>query len=288
MWSRWLLILIAILTLTSTANAIDVRKYRDDTYEGYVYEFPSSVFENLPPMPSNLFEVAEKYKYAKITARVLTEDYYLQPEFYPSWFLTANKTFKREPRLHGVAGYGIYPSTMDIYIKDEKEFRVYAIMHASWGVEVYQGVMVKPIYDKEKFDVKVIEPGECVLLPPTYPNFSMGWAKKLVLEIKIKKPLYHEEEILIKDAIPPEDIDRAWREQYGSKYRSGGSILELQQPRLRIKIIPLYVNSTTSPFGEIGKLNKLTYVLLPIIVIIVLIIVLITIKKIKRKDDTLL
>jgi len=235
---RYHVLLLILILCLQTATAFQP-KYRDDTSPDYVYNFTSSVFKNLPPMPDNLLDVANKYKYAQITARVLSEDYYLQPEFYPMWFETANKTYGVEPRMHGVAGYSIYPSTMDVYITDKtKNVTLYAILHASWGVEVYQGVVIKPIYNKSLFNVEVVEPERILLLPPTYPYFENGWAKRLVLNITIKKPLYHPEEILIKDDIPPEDVEKQWRQEYGLKYRSGGSILELQQPRLTIKIIP--------------------------------------------------
>lgn len=222
------------------------------------YPFGDEPFKLLPPFPEDFFSIKHLFEYQMLKDwSRLTEDYYKQPEFYPLWFEQCNITYGRnetEERHHGVYGYGVYPSHFSINNAHAGDSVVLtAILHASWGVEINQGVLVIPQYNDTVLKVEILEPDNCpeyydlnaslpdnqrvLFLRPTYPQFNPDWALKLVFRVTVLKDIKRDYQIQFYDGYPPPELDNFWREKYGLDYVSGGSELERIVPRLTVDVL---------------------------------------------------
>ncbi|RLJ05178.1 MAG: hypothetical protein DRP18_03695 [Candidatus Aenigmatarchaeota archaeon] len=222
------------------------------------YSFSDEVFKNLPPYPPDLPEI--RHLYATQTLQDydrLTPEYYLQPEFYPGWFSICNKTYCRDPRIHGKFGAGFYPSEANIVIEKGASFELTTLLYTSPGVECYQGTMITLHYNKSLIDVKVVQPSKeeilnqtpypelaygkdkfFLLLEPTYPYFSEKWARKFKIIITALKP--GNCTLKISNEKPPSVFDTYFKEKYGKfNYTSGNTFFGMQLPvfKANIKVV---------------------------------------------------
>lgn len=203
------------------------------------YNFSYSVFERLPVFPEDFWLKKQLFDSQRIQADRLTSEYFLQPEIMPNWFDWANKTYGDPDRkMIGVYGASLYPSRFTVFDAVEGDrFIVSSLLHTGWGVEIYQGVVLSPVYDENVLVVEQIYPGSNVfLLPPTYPFFNSSWCQQVSFEVTVLVNGSHIVEIY--ETKPPEDVDSVWSERFKNRYSSGGSILGLRIPKMKIFVQP--------------------------------------------------
>lgn len=172
-------------------------------------------FQNIPNKPNN-FEVIKRDfglgEYPDICQ--LSEEYYLQPDFYDLFSLNFEKFYtNHDYKRLKKAGYGFAPRiTGTIWKSMQKEDVVCSILMTAPGVEAWQGIKLVPSYN-EYFDVKVNP--SIILLPPTFPDYSVDWAKKISYTITPKKGFIPEGEynITIKIHNPPPDVSEHFHQQ---------------------------------------------------------------------------
>lgn len=123
----------------------------------------------------------------------LTKNYYLQPDFYPSYKLSNTHDYTR----WGVHGYGAYPGEISYNIKNFKKgqfVNLYTFVKAGEDIETFQGLQFGVDYINEynnshPFDI-YIDP-HTIMLTPTFPgryeysieNRTYDWAYKLKITL---------------------------------------------------------------------------------------------------------
>ena len=150
------------------------------------YGIPLGVFDELPTSPSDfnrMVSLMQQRGYSNYS--FFSSAYYLQPEFYPS-FLPNGLSYwtAPSPSHYGVAGMGFFPSTQIINIERGKSTTARFFVHAAFGVQSFQGIKLS-IVRPEKFsniNAKIISPTE-MLITPTFPKFSDGWARAVDVRI---------------------------------------------------------------------------------------------------------
>ena len=229
-------VVLAQLIIASTASAID--EYNEETGDYRPkYTFSYDVFKELPSYPMDFTLRKNLFRTQEITARQLTPAYYLQPELLPGWDDWHDKIYGTNRSMIGTYGISMYPSRFDIVGMEVGEtVNVSALLYSGFGVEIYQGALLEAVYDSTVVDVEMTDPASNVfLLPPTYPFFNASWCKVVVYQIKLLKE--GSTTIDMMERKPPDDIETEYQTLYGNKYISGGSILGLRVPKVRIYIV---------------------------------------------------
>lgn len=159
----------------------------------------------------------------------LSKDYYLQPDFYPSYKSNSNNS-QHDYTRWGVHGYGAYPGEVSYNIKNFKKdqyVNVYTFVKASENIETFQGIKFdfdiiygnKTKQNSSLFDI-IIDPNT-VMFTPTFPirsEYTIGsrkyeWVYKLkvtiVAKVDIPTGIYE----FKLNALPPDDnIQRLYYE----------------------------------------------------------------------------
>jgi len=110
---------------------------RDEEYEW--------IFGELPPFPSDFFQVLELVEDGKITdyARI-SPSYWKQPEFYVGWFSSLDLYNDNNPNTWIHSGYGCYPLIKQVSANAGNDIVVNTYFKSSYAVEAYQGLIVSP------------------------------------------------------------------------------------------------------------------------------------------------
>ena len=195
-------------------------------------DLPPKVFANLPPLPGDFSRVLGDLYTGEVQMGKIGEEYYLQPEFYPTFADTIE--VMQFPRQHwGVLGFGVFPSTVKVTSSGEP-FSVATIFHTSWLVETYQGMRLEVVMDAEKdrfFDVS-LNP-DIILLEPAYPVFGKDWAQKILITVTPHQPPPGTYLIGIAPTSPPGEFSQKWSSQY-EKYTEGGGVFGVGRPLFQI------------------------------------------------------
>lgn len=128
--------------------------YRPKYYgmEDYQYEW---IFGKLPEFKEDFFSIVELIYEGKITdyARV-SENYWKQPEFYTSWAQLYNKTYiNNDPNSWAPEGYGCFPLIKEGTATRGDTVEVNTYFKTSFGVEAYQGLIVRPYFPTEALNI---------------------------------------------------------------------------------------------------------------------------------------
>jgi len=206
--------------------------------EGCVNE---QVFEYLPDVPedfktvdimveNNRFLVNENF-----TEGVPDENYYKQPEFYPTW---ENNFYKYISEESADETYGVHPRDLIIRkIKPNSEILAVTYFHNGWVNEKYKGMQLISFYPttgstplddlyviqspekvKDYFEVNFLT-SNILLLEPTYPKFKNNWAQKVRLSIEVKDNIPPGKYVIAIAAIkPPHTLEETWITKYGTNY----------------------------------------------------------------------
>ena len=238
---RKTILLLTILILLSSATAL--ADIREPTYNPItkdyrpLYNFSYDVFKELPSFPKDFWLKKHLFDTQQIPASRLTPEYYLQPELIPGWFNWCNETYgDNNPHMIGMYGINIYPSRFDVFnMQINDTVNISTLLYTSFGVELYQGAKIIPKYDNESIKITLLKPETNIfLLKPTYPYFDSEWCTIVEYQIQLLKPGNHTIELY--EEKPPTVIDNNWKNKYRAMYTSGGSILGLQIPKMKIFI----------------------------------------------------
>lgn len=108
-------------------------------------------FSELPLFPEDFFYIAQLVYQGKITDyNRIGEEYWKQPEFYPSWFKTVVNTSYVKPEdyigMWTPEGYGCYPTIKEITLKNSrgKTIVVDTYLRTAFDTNSYQGIIVRP------------------------------------------------------------------------------------------------------------------------------------------------
>lgn len=195
------------------------------------YGLGQKTFSYLPVMPADFKEVEAAINESMIYD--VGEEYYKQPEFYPTFeqFIGAMK--KPPAERIAIWGVGIYPARHEYRAQKESEFSFVVYLHASWLVQTYQGAKLEASYDKKYFDVSVSP--DIVLLGPAYPKFHKDWTQKITVKVRVKNASKSVHYISINPKLPSEQKEIEWRSKYKGLYVSMPASSP-DQPYLKITV----------------------------------------------------
>lgn len=202
-----------------------VNEARPDYGLGY------DTFRALPSMPDDFDAVMEAIN--RTLDYDVGEEYYKQPEFYPT-FEKFIGTMKNPPgdRI-AIWGVGLYPARHEYRAYQGNDFTVVVYLHAAWMVQTFQGAMIDADYNKEYFDVSVSP--DTVLLGPAYPGFDKDWAQKIAVKIRVKNAPKGVHYVTVNPGPPPPEQIEEWRNIYKGLYVSMSSSSP-DQPYLKIAV----------------------------------------------------
>jgi len=228
------------------------------------YSLPPSTFDELPPYPDDLEEIKELFALNKINITQLSPEYYLQPEFYPTWFDVCEKLYDENRTHYGVYGFNIYPSLYTLHTEKGKTIYLTAFLSNGFGICVKTGVSINITYDKSIVKVERILPKRpCVLLEETHPKFSDTWIQPLVLKIDVLKN--QNTTIKIYNSKPSDSQNELWEQEYGTSYATAEKFTT-QVSKLRIQVYTPDQKSTDSK--ESQNDNEASVNLLYIVIIV--------------------
>ncbi len=188
-------------------------------------------FAELPSMPSDFIKIREATN--KTLDYNVKEEYYKQPEFYPTFehFIPEMKN----PPADRIAiwGVGVYPARHDYVAFQESEIDIITFLHTSWMVQTYQGAKLEAEYDSRYFDVSVTP--NMVLLGPAYPYFDKNWTQKITVKVRIRNAPKGSHHITLNPINPPPEQIEKWRKTYGGSYVSMPTSTP-EQPYLKLTV----------------------------------------------------
>ncbi len=127
----------------------------------------------------------------------LSKDYYLRPDFYPSY---KNNSINHDYSRWGVQGYGAYPGEISYNINNFKKdqfINVYTFVKAGENIETFQGLKFDIDSDKsdQLFDTNITP--NTVMFTPTFPvrteyivdSRVYDWVYKMNITIIAKKDI---------------------------------------------------------------------------------------------------
>jgi hypothetical protein len=182
-----------------------------------VYSLPPGVFENLPPLSACFVSAAYTFESGAFRdASFFTSSYYLQPEFYPSFFTQGLPQWQNPIGTHyGVVGYGAYPSFQILSIRPGETKTVRVFFYSGFGVRGYQGAALQPVFQNPAHAsfVSVFLDENATngfLLGPNFPKFSREWVKPVDITIALSPAAPPDEIILaVETRAPPLRIQEA-------------------------------------------------------------------------------
>jgi len=253
-----LLLVVCVFLLISKPNitqrAIDVIRAKSSLRPDYCINGDcidkSITFRELPSYPGDFNEVdvmVEKNQFPiaeNFSEEIPDENYYLQPEFYPSWEDQGVPIYAvlkpgYTPGFVGIIGYGSYPGDLLVDpIIPGQNFVAATYWHSSWGIAKFQGMSLIPTYPasgqtemglfvvtqdpskvKDYFDVEITP--NIILLDATYPLFGPEWVKKVKIDVHVKENTPSGKYLIgITPVDPPQEMQDQWIRKYRLKYTS--------------------------------------------------------------------
>jgi len=214
---------------------------------------PEGVFAKLPSYPEDLPIVYQLVYFQRIkvlenfSESVPDENYYKQPEFYPTWESTGIGFYSllREDELVQVSyppsiGFGAYPGDQFFSIqKGGGRIDVISFWHSAWGVINWQGMELQTVYptsgslfgfdieqdpeEVEKYITVELIPN-ILLLEPSFPSFEPNWAQRVNMIIRVNETTPSGKYLVGVIAVdPPSFLADQWTRKYKLGYASVGS-----------------------------------------------------------------
>lgn len=205
------------------------------------------VFESLPDYPADFGQIDLLIEHAKIpilenfTGGVADENYYKQPEFYPTWESKGTEVFlSPTPGYFAMKGLGAYPGDIVIRpVKAGQDLITITFFHSAWGVIKWQGIGLEVIYPaegntemgrfsvtqdpsevKNYFEVEV-EPKN-MLVEPSYPVFYPEWSQKVKINIHINEITPPGKYLIgISVTNPSPELSEKWVKELRLRYTEG-------------------------------------------------------------------
>ena len=207
--------LTLIIILISTINVSGV----DDCRQ--TYDFDQDVFNGLPSLPCDFYDVKTLYEQNKIEARQLGPDY-LQPELIPTWTYWAERVYGSDSDRIGIYGGSFYPHTINIgNVTKGDSFTFSFLLRADWGIRYYQGVGIE-LPNITGLNITLLGDRD-ILLSPTFPVFVEGWLVPVTVNVDVLKTGSYDFKIL--ESHPSINNSSLWRSMYGGDYVELGSLV---------------------------------------------------------------
>ena len=129
-------------------------KYNDITgdyrpvYDALSDEEYEWIFGDLPKFKQDFFDIVNLIYDGKITDYTrVKEEYWKQPEFYVGWFGAYQRNYPdNDPNMYAVEGYGFFPLIKEVTANKGETFDVSCYFKTNFGIETYQGLIIKPYF----------------------------------------------------------------------------------------------------------------------------------------------
>lgn len=254
----FILIILAILTIGIVVFNIYDEKSGQQLGDMSIYDKNQKISDQKIPKPDNFIQIRrDVQKGVFYDLENLSKEYYLQPDFYPSY--KANSSGHDYTRW-GVHGYGAYPGEISYNIKDFEKGQyvsIFTFVKASEDIETFQGMKFNydisynqnagDQYNDGLFDVYVNP--NTVMFSPTFPERSeyvigpriYDWAYKLETTIVAKSSIPPGIYKFKLETSPPDDaiqklyyediqkINQVWYKCPGNDDRCSNNIVELRK-----------------------------------------------------------
>jgi len=115
-------------------------------YDGMTQDHYDWYFKDLPAFPKDFFDIANLVYEGKITDyNRLSEKYWKQPEFYPTWFNSVYKYTRHDEKRWRPEGYGCYPNIKEVTtdVRDDT-ITVSTYFRTAFDTNSYQGLIIHP------------------------------------------------------------------------------------------------------------------------------------------------
>jgi len=177
------------------------------------------VWSELPIVPEDFGEINYLMQNGKFFAlSSLGEEYWKQPEFYPSWKNCPKYWTEPDPRYWTPNGYGAYVSNQFTTVTKGEEFYAIVYVHSGCGVQTWQGTRLEVSNNARDYFNISVTPNE-FLLEPMFPQIKYGWVKRIEIKGSIKEETQEGVYDIFIDVIPPsKEKQDEWSSEYKTQY----------------------------------------------------------------------
>lgn len=176
-----------------------------------LYGLSPGVFSGLPGFPRDFNKMVSLYHSGEFSDELFfPEEYYLQPEFYPSFMGNGLKYWLEPATGYWAAhGYGSFPVKKTIAIKPGEKKAIAFFVHSGYGVRSFQGVALEIEGTNNSYvEAEVVEPS--FLLGPNFPKFSNNWARKVLIKVFAKENASGEHNFKVRVVRPAQELSDKW------------------------------------------------------------------------------
>ncbi|MDO8340244.1 MAG: hypothetical protein Q7T16_06325 [Candidatus Burarchaeum sp.] len=237
---------------------IEAQKQRAEAISKRPDYLPEVVYQNLPAFPKDFYEMRVLVQYGKLDLQDIGEEYWKQPEWYPSFEGAGLNMMQNPPRDRwGAWGIGVYPSDMMVETDQGTSFTATTYIYSSWLVQTYQGVGAELLYPAsssvsyEQVGFKVVQdPVEAakqfevsfepkgMLIGPSFPIFGEDWAQKQLVHVQVKPDAKPGNYVIgVNPGPPPSDMEKEWFKIYRTKYVTSAFSSGLDRPYFQITVV---------------------------------------------------
>lgn len=174
------------------------------------YGVDLAVFSRLPSPPSCILSVSDSFNNRQFTdSSFFAPDYYLQPEFYPSFFTEGLSKFTSPVATHyGAVGYGAFPHEWVVSRDSSQVHATRIFFHSGFGVRSFQsgslGVEFEIPEDAAHVDVSLdSSSSEGFILGPSFPVFHPSWVKPVDVSVEVRPSAPYREIVVYLVTRPP-------------------------------------------------------------------------------------
>lgn len=191
-----ILLILFIVFLNPFSSPSSVRDFLSfDSCRGLdrsSYTIPPAVFSDLPSPPRCFASFVDAYHSNTFTDGVFfSEDFFLQPEFFPGFVDSGLPVWESpDPFHYGAIGYGYFPAEHRVFVSRGSTAHVRFFVRSGYGVRSYQGMRLLPKYRVENNSNSVSiqldsNSANGFLLGPTFPKFSSSWVHAVDVTITL-------------------------------------------------------------------------------------------------------
>lgn len=263
---RAILTILALLVLvTSLASCLDksndVGGLEDGSYDEEIQVstrpdyLPEEMFNRLPTFPEDFYQVRELILSGEIIdLGSLSDEYWLQPEFFPQFEETGLPLLQNPPKDRwGAYGVIVYPGDSISTIVPGESIDLYFFIKSGYLVETYQGISLEAVYPesvnvepglelpdgskqidqnssevKELFDVKISP--DIFVLESNYPVYNLGGTQRIRVTVQVLEETPEGIYVVgIDTGTVPEEYEQEWLAEYAGLYASG-SMTKFDRP----------------------------------------------------------
>lgn len=211
------LVLIGVLVLggwflftSSSSSLLPVPDSACRSADRSSYGVDSAVFSRLPSLPACILSVSDSFNNRQFTdSFFFAPDYYLQPEFYPSFFTEGLSKFTSPVATHyGAVGYGAFPHEWVVPRDSSRVHSTRIFFHSGFGVRSFQAgsLDVEFAIPEDAGHVVVSldsSSSEGFFLGPSFPIFHPSWVKPVDVSVSVKPSAPYREIVVYLVTRPP-------------------------------------------------------------------------------------